>query len=74
MAATGSMVGFDPADFSLAEDFCDALVSDLARVALDTSLAENEFLGLSLLAPGIFDLSPRNDREDSLVSDLLNEG
>lgn len=35
-----------------------------------------EFLGLSvlLLLPGIFDRKERKDLEDSLVSDLLNDG
>ena len=67
-------MGFDPADLELPEDFCDALVSDLSKIPLVTSLAENEFLGLSVFAPGIFERRPRNEREDSFVSDLLNEG
>ena len=34
-----------------------------------------EFRGLSvLLDPGIFERSPRKEREESLVSDLLKEG
>lgn len=71
---TGSSVGFEPPDLALDPDFVDALVSDLSKVPLGMSDCENEFLGLSDFCPGIFDLNPRKEREDSLVSDLLNEG
>ena len=74
MATEVSIVGFDPPDFELEEDFWDAFVSDLSKFPLVTSLAEKEFLGLSDFAPGIFDRNPRNDRVDSLVSDLPNDG
>lgn len=33
-----------------------------------------EFRGLSLFEPGILDLSDLNDLDESLVSDLLNDG
>lgn len=47
--------------------------SDLSTGSPLESMAE--FLGLSVLPePGILDLSERKDREDSLVSDLLNDG
>ena len=49
-------------------------MSDLSRFPLVTSFAEKEFLGLSDFAPGIFDRNPRNERVDSLVSDLPKEG
>lgn len=71
---TGSNMGLEPPDLALAPDFADPLVSDLSRFPLVTSFWENELLGLSDLAPGIFDRNPRNEREDSLVSDLLKEG
>lgn len=60
-------------DLPLFPDVTEA-ASDLstASVPLD-SMAE--FLGLSVFPePGILDLSDRNDREESLVSDLLNDG
>jgi len=71
VAGTESIVGFEPPDLALPEDFCDM---DLSRCPLVTSAAENELLGLSDFAPGIFERNPRNERDDSLVSDLLNEG
>lgn len=74
VAGTGSIAGLEPPDLELPTDFCDAFVSDLSKVPLKVSAAEKELLGLSDFVPGIFDLKPRNEREDSLVSDLLNEG
>ena len=71
---TGSLIGFDPPDLALDPDFVDPLVSALSKVPLVTSACEKEFLGLSDFCPGIFDRNPRKEREDSLVSDLLNEG
>lgn len=71
VAGTESTVGFELPDFPLPDDFCDI---DLSRCPLVTSAAEKELLGLSDLDPGIFDRKPRNEREDSLVSDLLKEG
>ena len=59
---------------------CDAfglpLVSALPSAALLLSSCEKEDRGLSDLdAPGIFErMEPRNEREDSFVSDLLKEG
>lgn len=57
------------------------LLPDLTEAASDFSGASPfemraEFLGLSVFpAPGIFDFkAPRKDRDDSFVSDLLNEG
>ena len=70
---------FEEADIALVEDLIDAL-SDLSTAPLlasaPTGALNVEFLGFSDFAlPGIFD---RNeflmDREDSLVSDLLNDG
>lgn len=66
---TGSGVGLPFLPFELAEDLFDS-----ARSRFPPSFAEIEFLGLSDLAPGIFDRSPRKEREDSLVSDLPKEG
>ncbi len=71
VAGTESTVGLEPPDLALPEDFCDM---DLSRSPLVTSAAENELLGLSDFAPGILERKPRNERDDSLVSDLLNEG
>ena len=47
---------------------------DSARSRFVPSFAEIEFLGLSDLVPGIFDLSPLKERDDSLVSDLPKDG
>lgn len=66
-------------DLPLAVDFIDP-ASDRSPPppsTFDSTAAEA--LGLSFLSalplPGIFDrMEPRNERTDSLVSDLLNEG
>jgi hypothetical protein len=68
-----------PADLALTADLVDA-ASDLSippLLGLVSMLSpEVEFLGLSVFPlPGILDLMElRKDREDSFVSDLLNEG
>jgi hypothetical protein len=49
--------------------------SDLSTSASPLLNPDVELRGLSVLPPpGILDLSPRNDRMDSLVSALLNDG
>ena len=49
--------------------------SDLSTSVSPLLNPDAELRGLSvLLLPGILDLNPRNDRFDSLVSDLLNDG
>lgn len=55
------------------------LLPDLTDAASDLSFSvpdimDIEFRGLSVLVPGIFDLNDRKDLDDSLVSDLLNDG
>lgn len=55
--------------FELALDLFDSVFSRFAP-----SLAAMEFLGLSDLAPGILDRSPRNERDDSFVSDFPKDG
>ena len=67
------------ADLALTADLVDA-ASDLSIPPLLEPVSmlspEVEFLGLSVFPlPGILDLIElRKDREDSFVSDLLNEG
>ena len=65
----------DPFDFPFAADIIDA-ESDLSPAPLLVSRFDKEALGLSFLwLPGILDrIDPRIERDDSLVSDLLNEG
>jgi len=49
------------------KEFVFSAISSLDRIC--------EFRGLSiLLEPGIFERSPRREREESLVSDLLKDG
>ncbi len=76
--ASASRVGprgdcaFDPFDLPLVADLIDAASE---RSAAPESRFEREALGLSDLVPGILDLmTPRKERDDSLVSDLLNDG
>ncbi len=65
---------FEPADNPLLPDLTDA-TSDLSAVASPLDKPVVEPLGLSVLLPGILDLSaPRKDLVDSFVSALLNEG
>ena len=62
----------DPLDLPLAADRIDAASE---RSAAAESRFEVEALGLSDLDPGILDrMAPRKDRDDSLVSDLPNDG
>ena len=69
----------DPPDLALVVDLIEA-TSDLSpipeAVPSPPAIADVDALGLSLFPlPGIFDLmAPRKEREDSLVSDLLNDG
>lgn len=69
----------DPPDLALVVDFIDA-TSDLSPPpVLEPSAParpDKDALGLSVFPlPGIFDLmAPLKEREDSLVSDLLNDG
>ena len=58
------------------ETFGLLLASALPSAALLLSGCEKEDRGLSDFdAPGIFErMEPRNEREDSFVSDLLKEG
>lgn len=50
-------------------------LTDATSVLSVSDMLDIELRGLSLaLVPGILDLRARNDREDSLVSDLLKEG
>ena len=68
------LLPLDKADFELFPDRTDA-ASDLSPSRSPLTNPEVEFRGLSLLLPGIFDLNaPLNDRLDSLVSALLNDG
>ncbi len=62
-------------DLLLFPDFTDA-ASDLSAEASPFPLERMvEFRGLSVFPlPGILDRRDRNEREDSFVSDLLNEG
>jgi hypothetical protein len=60
-------------DLPLFPDLTEA-ASDLSSDASPLERPEVELRGLSVLDPGIFDLKDLNDREDSLVSDLLKEG
>jgi hypothetical protein len=81
MVEPETLLDFAAPDFALVEDLTDA-ASDLSAPAIPTlgapESAEDDALGLSVLSdfplPGIFDLSERIDRVDSLVSDLPNEG
>jgi hypothetical protein len=71
-----SRLPLDSAERILLPDTADA-ASDLS--AFESPLADIEFLGDSVLSdfellPGIFDRSDLNDRVESLVSDLENEG
>lgn len=72
-------LALDPVVTALVEDFIDA-TSDLSPPPLLEVSAplrpDKDALGLSVFAlPGIFDLmAPLKEREDSLVSDLLNDG
>jgi hypothetical protein len=65
----------DTLDLPLFPDRTEAasfLAESLAASPLDRIA---EFLGLSVLPlPGILDRNPRNDRDESLVSDLLKDG
>jgi hypothetical protein len=48
--------------------------SDLSTMVSPLLNPDVELRGLSVLPPGILDLSPRKDLIDSLVSALLNDG
>ena len=61
------------ADRALFPDLTDA-ASDLSPVVSALLIPNVEFLGLSVLLPGILDLKALNDRIDSLVSALLKDG
>ena len=61
-------------DLELDVDLFEFVVSARSRFGVVASDCENEFLGLSDLEPGILDLNPRKERDDSLVSDLLIDG
>ena len=63
----------DRADFPLLPDRTDA-ASDLSTTASPLLRFEEEFRGLSVLLPGIFDLRPLSDLIDSFVSVLLKDG
>ena len=69
----------DPPDLALVVDLIDA-ASDLSplpeAVPSTPAITDVDALGLSVFPlPGIFDLmAPLREREDSLVSDLLNDG
>lgn len=67
-------VDLDPADLALAADFVDA--ASERSFPTEVSMLDNDARGLSDFdPPGIFDLMvPRNEREDSLVSDLVKDG
>lgn len=68
----GSMSPVFKADLELLPDLTDAAS---VRSAVSPVLKfDVELRGLSVLLPGIFDLSPRKDLVDSLVSALLNDG
>jgi len=59
-------------DFPFLPDFTEA-ASNFSGKSPFASIAE--FRGLSVLPePGIFDRRDRNERDESLVSDLLNDG
>ncbi len=66
---------FEALDFVLVADFME-VVSDLSIPPPPVSIFDNDVLGLSVFPlPGIFDrIAPRSDRDDSFVSDLLNDG
>ena len=71
----GERIAFDPFDLTLVADLVDA-ASDRSALPLVVSMFEKEALGLSIFwLPGILDrIDPRNERDDSFVSDLLNDG
>lgn len=66
---------FEALDFVLVADLME-VVSDLSIPPTAVSIFDNDVLGLSIFPlPGIFDrITPRSDRDDSFVSDLLNDG
>lgn len=69
------MFAFDPLDLALVADLVDA-ASERSLPTL-VSMLDIDARGLSDFSfdePGILDLMERNEREDSLVSDLLKEG
>lgn len=74
-SATCGLLPLEPFDLAAAAGFVED-TSDLSAPALLESRFDKDALGLSDLGPpGIFDrMDPLNEREDSLVSDLLNEG